>query len=86
MARHALLHKTRAVPKLSQSMLHCLHTDCELHVGVHRLVQGREPEVPELKVEELAVAVHRGTYNACVDLATQVRAKQANQECSYRDN
>ncbi|KAI7843950.1 hypothetical protein COHA_002488 [Chlorella ohadii] len=33
--------------------------------------EGREPEVPELKVEELAVAVHRGTYNACVDLATQ---------------
>lgn len=41
------------------------------------VMQGREPEVPELKVEELAVAVHRGTYNACVDLATQVRAKPA---------
>ncbi|PRW56300.1 hypothetical protein C2E21_5178 [Chlorella sorokiniana] len=33
--------------------------------------EGREPEVPELSVADLAVAVHRGAYNACVDLATQ---------------
>lgn len=30
--------------------------------------------MPELSVDDLAVAVHRGAYNACVDLATQVGA------------
>lgn len=33
--------------------------------------QGREPNVPPLKVEEIVVACQRGGYNACVDLAVQ---------------
>lgn len=36
-------------------------------------MQGREPVVPDLSIEDLAAAVHRGAYNACVDLATQVQ-------------
>lgn len=34
-------------------------------------MQGREPEMPQLSVEELQAAAARGVYNACVDVAVQ---------------
>ena len=57
--------------------IHLMHRLSQHHACVGSRIwlcapQGREPVVPELSVDDLAVAVHRGTYNACVDLATQV--------------